>query len=92
MFLAIINDTYSEVKQEDLKSRIQLGHFFRRQFNVLWEMCPKWHSKCCEKSNQLKMENIEMKKTESKELGLKHMPNEEYSLAESQVPSSTLVP
>lgn len=59
MFLAIINDTYSVVKEEDLQSRIQLGQFFKKQLTVIWNMCPKW--KYCKKNKIEKEENEGLK-------------------------------
>lgn len=37
MFLAIINDTYSEVKSEIVKSEIELSNFIKRGYNKVME-------------------------------------------------------
>lgn len=46
MFLAIINDTYSNVKTEISESRIDVGLYIRKQWNK-WNrrLCPMY--KCC---------------------------------------------
>ena len=56
MFLAIINDTYSEVKSEDVTEPMHIGSFLKKRLSNAWlKYCPKWilniSSKvnCCKK-------------------------------------------
>lgn len=50
MFLAIINDTYSEVKAEELqRNKVHLGFYMKQLFLKLLQFCPvklkKWSHK-----------------------------------------------
>lgn len=39
MFLAIINDTYSDIKNEIQQDSIPVGEFVSRKFNYYWNKC-----------------------------------------------------